>query len=157
MTDNPAPASLRSLGSDDAEPHDAGGSIPLGQRWVDHITVTAEGDVLISAEGVDLLEHDRQTIVQDTSRAVANDGSGLRLGKLARRRSSPDGWGYSCTWQEPSHDGSRLYTTPIAAARACAIQLLAGTRARCAYDRSQRLPVPTEGPHLTGLTPPEGA
>jgi hypothetical protein len=154
MTDNPAPASLRSLGSDDDEPHVAAGSIRPSHEWVrTHVSLSEDNEVTLSATSVDGVDPYTRDVIHDTSRAAGHDPSTNIIGAVARRRTDPDGWGYSCTSQDPLVDGSRMYTTALTAAYACAIHVVATRFARQDFDTDQPLPVPIPPP---GTEPPIG-
>jgi hypothetical protein len=76
---------------------------------------------------------------------LVNDDEALDqvLGRVARRRENPEGWGFTIVaHQDPAADGSRLYCSQSAAAQACAIAAIDGTRARCEFDAGEPLPAP---------------
>jgi hypothetical protein len=146
MTDNPTPASLRSLGSEDDEPRVAAGATSPVHRWLDHITVTAGNRVTITTEGTEQLDPDTRARICDPTNPATRDATGWHLGLLAQRRTNPAAWGYSSTWQDPAVDGSRTYRTASAAAQACAIQIIVGPQARQHFDAAQPLPVPARRP-----------
>jgi hypothetical protein len=142
MTDNPTPASLRSLGSDDDQAHVAAGTIPPAHDWVrSHVNLSKENEVTLTAEAVDTTDPYTRDAIHDASRAAGRDPSTRIIGSVARRRTDPDGWGYSCTDQDPLIDGSRMYTTALTAAYACAIQVVATRFERQRFDANQPLPV----------------
>jgi hypothetical protein len=134
MTDNPTPASLRSLGSDDDEPRVPAGTSQVVYPWIDRITVTAEGEITIPVEALDALDPDDRNRIIEATRLAAGDSGDLLLGAIAKRRTHPESWGYSTSWQDPAIDGSRLYPTALVAAQACALQVLDGTAARMSFD-----------------------
>jgi len=143
MTDNPAPASLRSLGSGDDEPRIAAGSIPPGHEWVrHHVSLNEKNEITLSSECVNDSDPDTRDAIYDASRAAGHDPSTRIIGTVARRRTDPEGWGYSCTHQDPRVDGSRMYATALTAAYACAIQVADNRFERQRFDADQPLPVP---------------
>jgi hypothetical protein len=143
MADDDAPASLRSLGSADDKAHDAAGTIPPAHDWVrSHVNLSEDNKVTLTAETVDTAEPYSRDAIHNASRAAGHDPSTRIIGSVARRRTDPDGWGYSCTDQDPLVDGSRMYTTALTAAYACAIHVVATRFERQRFDATQPLPVP---------------
>lgn len=143
MTDDNAPASLRSLGSDDDKAHVDAGTIPPAHEWVrSHVSLSEENEVTLTTDTVDTADPDTRDAIHDASRATGHDPSTRIIGSVARRRTDPDGWGYSCTDQDPLVDGSRMYATALTAAYACAIHVVGNRFERQRFDASQPLPVP---------------
>ena len=143
MTDTPAPASLRSLGSGDDEPRIAAGSIRAGHEWVRyHVSLNENNEITLSSECIDGTDPYTRDVIHDASRAAGHDPSTRIIGSVARRRADPDGWGYSCSHQDPLVDGSRMYTTALTAAYAGAIQVAHNRFERQRFDAGQPRPVP---------------
>jgi hypothetical protein len=131
------------LGSDDDEPRVDAGPIRPSHEWVrTHVSLNEDNQVTLTAAAIDETDPYTRDAIHNASRAAGHDPSTRIIGSVARRRTNPDGWGYSCTSQDPSIDGSRMYATALTAAYACAIHVVATRFERQRFDAHQPLPVP---------------